>query len=119
MQAKLYMLLILTLLSGLFLISCEKDPIPQDLISEEEMAEILFDFHLAGSFVDQQNEPYQTQQVMKQELIDGVLKERQLSRERFYESYTYYVAHPVMLDSIYERVFYKTGDLQTEYNLRP
>ena len=92
---------------------------PENLINEQEMAEILFDFHLAGSFAEQQEEPYRIQQIMKQELIDGILKERKLTREKFYESYAYYVAHPVRLDSIYERVFIKTGALQTEYNLRP
>ena len=48
----------------------------------------------------------------------GLLEQKGLDRETFYESYVYYVEHPVMLDSIYERVYKKVAAYQQEYGNR-
>lgn len=113
------MSLFLTLLSGVLIMGCEKDIPPENLVDKQMMADILFDFHLAGAFVEGQEQPYHNRQIMKHELVDGILKEKGIDRETFYNSYVYYVAHPTTLDSIYERIFRRVGGLQQEYNQRP
>ena len=119
MLTKIYLSLFITLLSGLLLISCENDIPPENLLDEQMMSDILFDLHLASSYVEGTEQGYHNRQIMKHEMVDGILKERGIDREAFYESYVYYVAHPTVLDSIYERIFRRVGSLQQEYNLRP
>ena len=82
------------------------------------MTELLFNFHLAQVYADNAQQNYRNQQVMRHELVDGLLEQKGLDRETFYESYVYYVEHPVMLDSIYERVYRKVAAYQLEYGNR-
>jgi len=80
----------------------------------DEMTELLFDYHVAYTHGDKVMRDYRMREVYVHELIDGLLKQRGLNREDFYRSYEYYVAHPVLLDTIYTRIIVDMQAVQND-----
>ena len=92
-----------------FLMACGPK-IPENLISQEKMAEILVEFHLSEAITDSHIREFEQKKLLKDDLFDEILKKNNLDREPFFDSYSYYIDHPTKMDSIYKNVIENLGD---------
>lgn len=80
------------------------DPKPDNLLSEEEVQEILSQLHMADAISDTRKKHILERKTFRNDIYDQILERYGLTRETFYESYEYYLEHPVQMDSIYQRI---------------
>lgn len=82
-------------------IACGGERIPDTVIAEEEMVNILIDLHLAEAQVqDLRLKPDSAKKVMKiQEKL--LYKKYEISDSLFIRSYNYYIEHPEKLEEVY------------------
>ena len=90
------------LLPGL-LLACQSQKKPQPL-PFNEMEEVMLQIHLADVYSDQNSAPLVIRQQARYEQYQEVLEGLQVDTARFWTSYDYYLAHPVLLDSMYGRL---------------
>jgi hypothetical protein len=94
--------LLFTLLPAL-LLACQSKQQPQPL-PFLEMEEVLLQIHLADVYSEQNSAPLVIRQQARYEQYQEVLEGLQVDSARFWASYDYYLAHPVLLDSMYGRL---------------
>ena len=80
------------------------DPKPNNLLPEEEMQEILSQLHMADAISDTRKKHILERKTFRNDIYDQILERYGLTRKTFYESYEYYLEHPVQMDSIYQRI---------------
>ena len=73
-----------------------------ELIAPELMQDVLREMHLADAYVETLASPLGVRNETRDEIYDIILRNRNLSRTRFYESYDYYLTHPEELNEIYQ-----------------
>ncbi len=90
----------------LFLLGCEggEREVPEDKIRPERMEEILLDFHVAEAISGKGGGPVSRRSMLREDLQIEILERYGLDKETFFDSYQYYLEHPVLLDSIYSRL---------------
>lgn len=92
------------------------------VLEEEEMKEILIEFHLAEAVANRSRLKLEERKALLLTLQDAVLDRYELDRETFYENYTRFLADPknlqVMYDSIVQRIV-KSIDLEEEREFNP
>lgn len=113
MNVRLYLLAVLAALAAF---ACQKPQKP--VLSIDRMTEVLTEIHLAitGSEVVWK-EPAE-REARRPALQEAVLAKHGLSRALFYESYTYYVERPKLMDSLYSRVIARLDSLQPNEQAR-
>lgn len=96
----------LILLFGFLMQACSSpvDPAPVDLIPEKKMTAILVDIHIAESRIENMGLPHDTGSVYFQKQQQEIFKRHQVSADKFFKSYDYYVTNVSELDKIYEKV---------------
>lgn len=96
----------LILLAGLLFQFCTSpvDPRPADVIPEKKMTDILLDIHIAEARIENMGLPYDTSAVYYQQQQEEIFKKHQVSADKFFKSYDYYVDNISVLDKIYEKV---------------
>ena len=92
------------ILFALFLLSCQKEERPENLISKEKMASILIDIHLAEAYSDNSRLKKDTLFSFYKDLEIRSLEEHGVDSLSFFQSYDYYSTHIQELDQIYEWV---------------
>ena len=92
--------------SLLMLLACsEEEKRPGDLISEDEMATILADIHLAEAQVTNlQLRSLDSSVTVYEELQQKIWKKYQVDTLLYRKSYSFYTSHPAYLAEIYEQV---------------
>lgn len=93
-----HILLLLTLLA-VTLVGCHDSS--SAVISESEMEEILFDYHLADAMAQQAQGGYEKNAI---EYRAAVLKKYGVSQEKFDTSMVYYMRHTDRLHAMYENI---------------
>jgi len=86
------------------LCACGNLGAPDSLLTPEEIVPILRDIHIVDAGVDKTNTPLMKRKKQRAALYDEVLVKHDINRETFYNSYQFYIEHPVLMDSIYSRV---------------
>ena len=92
--------------SLLMLLACsEEEKRPGDLISEDKMAQILADIHLAEAQVTNlQLRSLDSSVTVYEELQQKIWKKYQVDTLLYRKSYSFYTSHPAYLAEIYEQV---------------
>lgn len=100
-----------------FFISCSKGEkkIPQGILKEEKMVELLVDIHLAQAAVNLSNFGQSNLPNDFEKLKKDIYSKHQISKEKFLESFTYYTNHPEKFDKIYGDVITELSRQQAEY----
>lgn len=83
---------------------CEENPKPKDLLSEEEMVNVLIDIHLTEGIASSLPIPYDSSQVLYSLLEQEVFVKHQVQDSVFTRSMIYYLQDPAIMDKIYARV---------------
>ncbi|MDI1322849.1 MAG: DUF4296 domain-containing protein [Algoriphagus sp.] len=91
--------LLLLLMGG-----CEENSKPKDLLSEDEMVNVLIDIHLTEGIASSLPIPYDSSQVIYNLLENEVFVEHEVQDSVFTKSMIYYLQDPATMDRIYGRV---------------
>ena len=94
--------LLLLLLPGL-LLACQSSRQP-DPLPFSQMEEVMLQLHLADVYIDNNSGPLLVRQQSRYQQYLEVLQGMQVDTAHFWASYDYYLAHPVLLDSMYGRM---------------
>lgn len=102
--------------------SCGENDQPSSLLSEEQMVPLLKDMQIAYAGVDNTVRNPGSRPGRYKEMNKLILLKHGVEKEQFYNSYEYYERHPVMMDTIYQRVITELSidlvPLQNKRNLR-
>jgi len=85
-------------------ISCGSDKVPDAILGEEEMINILIDFHLAQATVQNFRLKLDSAKVVFDIENKYLLDKYQIADSTFTNSYNYYLAHPKELEKIYSAI---------------
>lgn len=96
--------LVLACLLLLSMAGCEENSKPKDLLSEEEMVNVLIDIHLTEGIASSLPIPYDSSQVLYSLLEKEVFVKHQVEDSVFTRSMIYYLQDPAVMDRIYARV---------------
>lgn len=78
---------------------------PADLLSEEKMAAILADIHVAEARVtNMQLRSLDSSVLVFEQLQQQIWKKHQVDTSLYHKSYTFYTTHPAYLTEIYDKV---------------
>lgn len=77
---------------------------PADLISEEEMIDVLIDVHITESALSLKNFHRDSSLKLFTYYKADIFKEHQISEKQFQESFDYYARHSKQFDHMYEVV---------------
>lgn len=91
--------LLLLLMGG-----CEENSKPKELLSENEMVNVLIDIHLTEGIASALPIAYDSSQVLYTLLEREVFTKHQVQDSVFTKSLIYYLQDPVIMDRIYARV---------------
>jgi len=99
----------LFILSIVLIFSCNNDGLqtvdkPKNLISQEKLAEIISDIHLAESGLQLSNLSPDSLNRMTAGYYDFIFDKHQVKQSDFEMSYNYYLGKPPEMDSIYLKV---------------
>jgi hypothetical protein len=99
----------LFILSIVLIFSCNNDGLqtvekPKNLISQEKLAEIISDIHLAESGLQLSNLSPDSLKRMTAGYYDFIFNKHQVKQSDFEMSYSYYLGNPPEMDSIYLKV---------------
>ena len=103
-----------------FFSACEKDEKPpKDTISEEKMAIILSEIHIAESRVTRlQLKSLDSSLLIFNKLKNDIWKKEKVDTLVYKNSYTYYMTHPQQMAHIYELVNKKIEAREKNNNLK-
>ena len=92
--------------SCLFLLACNQNKLPKDVISETKMETIFWDYVQADIYVkdfvslDSTKNPAKESAIMQEE----VFKKHGITREEFNKSYNYYVTHEKLMTALLDSI---------------
>lgn len=100
----LHILLASFLLISVLIFGGCSEKLPEDLMSREEMIPVIKDLQIAYAGVDATVGVQSEKEEKYLEMNLLVLEKHQLEKNRFFDSFKWYEAHPVLMDSIYTQV---------------
>lgn len=105
---------------NLLLSACSEDEKPpQGTLSEEQMAVILTDIHLAESRVNRlQLRSLDSSLMIFNKLKSDIWKKYKVDTLAYRESYSYYMTHPQIMSRIYENVNRKVEKREKNNNIK-
>lgn len=80
------------------------DPKPSGFLDRERMTHLMTELHIADATADRLAAIPAKRDSVRDVLYNEVFRKEGLSREVFYDSYRYYIAHPYDLDTLYSKV---------------
>ncbi len=108
-------ILLFLLLSG----CSEEEKPPQDTLSEEKMAAILTDIHVAESRVNRLNlRSLDSSLMIFNHLKADIWKKHKVDTLTYSKSYSYYMSHPQLMTRIYEKVNKKIEIREKNNNIK-
>ena len=118
LHSMLIILVFLGVLSG-----CAEDDRPETVLTEEQMVPILKDMQIAYAGVDNTVRNPAHRADMYEEMNQLILLKHDMDKELFFDSYSWYEAHPVLLDTIFQRIITQLNidivPLQNKQQKRP
>jgi len=99
----------------LFLFSCDRtEKRPENIISEDNMVPILVDIQILEATYNNRLIHEEDRNERMERYYKEIFEKHETSSDLFNESYTYYEAHPIKLEAIYEVVLEKLEAIETE-----
>lgn len=95
---------ILFSLLPLFLIACNRDAAPDNLIKEEQFVPLLVDIHIADGYLSSKPQMPDSLSYYGNGLYDAIFKKYHVDSAQFKKSYQYYVVHLAQMSRIYKAV---------------
>jgi hypothetical protein len=98
------------------LIACSNkssENIPANILSKEDMAEILVDVHLLEASINLNVIPTLTTNVNEQTPVD-IFKKNNITKKQYEESLNYYTEHPQVLAEVYDLVLISLSKMQAK-----
>lgn len=92
------------------------DP-PEDLISREEMVNIIVDLEIYDAIINTESKKRDNKDTVnykKYHLYNSILEKHDITRERFNQSYEYYQQDLEFLDGIYADVITRLSKMKSE-----
>lgn len=111
---RIILLAISILAATSLLVSC-KPTVPSQYIQPDEMADILYDYHLSQGLAQQPTKDEKDPSVLRVEYFQAVLKKHGITKADFDSSLVYYYSHVEDLSKIYNKVSDKIADIGQEY----
>lgn len=101
------------------LISCKADEkkLP-DLLSEEQMVSILIDVHVLEGKIDKLSIKRDSASLIFNTFEREIFKEHNVSKEKYIESYEYYLEDVASMNDIYEIVVDSLNFMQKSYGAK-
>ena len=95
--------------------ACNNDDItiPENIIPQSKMVQILADFHLAEVTANYKSLG-DTNRIDVMELYSQIYKKHSITKEQYKESYQFYLEHPTLLNKMYDEVINELSRRQTE-----
>ncbi len=88
----------------LFLLACNHDPKPDNLIDQEQFTSLLVDMHLSDGYLSTKSQVPDTLNYRGNGLYNAVFKRHQVDSVAFKKSYQYYSVHLEQMEQIYKTV---------------
>ena len=88
----------------LMVIGCSTETVPTDIMDEPQMVEFLMDLHLSEAAVQDLRLKPDSANVVFATVEKYLYKKHKITDSLFYNSYNYYLDHPVILEEIYSAV---------------
>ena len=105
MSKNIFCRIIFFTLLSVFVISCQQkkaDVIPDNILTKEKMIKVFTDIHIAEAKI---NFCIANNIALKDTLsFQKIFSANQITKKQYEESLSFYIAHPVMLNEIYEEV---------------
>jgi hypothetical protein len=93
----------------------EKPLPPDDLIPQEQMADVILDFHVYDAIMNTlKRKPKKIRQEEGFYLYNSILEKHQVTREQFRASFKYYQSDIEIMDAIYAEVDRKLSLMKNE-----
>jgi len=110
MLKKISYLIILT-----FLYACAREEvsIPDNILPQEKMVQVLTDIHIAEVTANYKSLA-DTNKADIKSLYSHVYKEHSITAEEYKRSYQFYLDHPTLLNKLYDEVITELSRRQTE-----
>ena len=96
--------------------ACNKNELPKDILSQEQMGEILKEMQMLRVAITDDAKNRDIYSPKRNELVNQILERQGTKREKFYESYRYYTQHPKLLEEIYDKILLDLNKLLLEEN---
>lgn len=122
MESKFAKRLLMGLALALWLVlgwGCRSEGRPSDVLAEEEMVPVLKELQIAYAGVDQTISDPKGKVKKYEEMNSLVLKKHQMDKNQFFSSYSWYEAHPALLDSILKQVIMSLNEDMIELQQGP
>lgn len=85
------------------LASCQEKDVPENILSEDQMVDILVDIHLTEGFVQSLSIPYDSSKVLYPILEKQIFKKYGIPDSVYIESLEYYLRDVAKMEYLYER----------------
>ena len=91
---------------GLFLLSCNQNKLPKDIISQDKMQDVFWDYVQADIYVkdfvslDSTKNPVKENALLQEELF----KKNGITRDDFNKSYNYYATHEKLMTALLDSI---------------
>jgi hypothetical protein len=115
---KKQLIILVFLLTGF--ISCDKLPIekPDNLISKNDMIEMLFDIHIAEATFNHMRYDSLIKKSSSADFYYSVLDKYQVPDSVFEKSFVFYASTPKQFEKMYQDVMNKLSETEQEYSGR-
>ncbi|MDX5446753.1 MAG: DUF4296 domain-containing protein [Bacteroidota bacterium] len=106
---------IIPLLFLLILVSCKnKDvKVPEEVIPEDKMIEVMIDVHLLEG-ARSGNSIIGSDSLYIQDYYEGLLQDHDLTVEEYEQSFKWYTEHPEVFKDVYQRVMERLSVMEAE-----
>lgn len=106
-------------LISIFFISCsEETEVNNYVLNQEQLVEVLYDFHLIDAASKQGVISNNRNNQIKHAQYKGILEKHNIGKAKFDSSMTYWINQPEMLKVIYEELENKLNDKHKALNPR-
>lgn len=103
---------LLLLLSGCTNDQEQVDKIPENVLSEEDMVDVMVDLQLAESYV--RNNRHNVDSIQPAAFYNKVWQDHHTSKEQVKESFLYYTTKPALMEQFYEEVINRLTEKQAK-----
>jgi hypothetical protein len=107
---------LLLLFTLLYLTACNKNKkvkVPEGIIIPDSMIQVLTDVHIAEASA-QMGLIQAGKDSLSKEAFDGLYKKHHITEADYHTSLNYYLAHPSLLDSVYDKVLNNLSQQKAE-----
>ena len=108
--------ILVVVISLLSLYSCKKAGRPDDILSQEELADLMVEFYLAEGKINSLGIQRDSAMKLFLPFEQSVMTKKKVSDETLSRTYRYYLDHPLEFEKVYDAVIDTLSLLETKAN---